>query len=79
MMPDLPPAPDEATWRRRFILMNVARIAATVLVLVGILLWQSDTFLEGGSIVGLPLALIGLVASFGAPKWLARRWRTPLR
>jgi hypothetical protein len=68
---------DETTWRNRFILMNLARIAGTAVVLFGIVLWQSDIIVEGGSIVGFPLAIAGLVASFGAPKWLARRWRTP--
>ncbi|MDQ3139256.1 MAG: hypothetical protein M3Q15_00825 [Pseudomonadota bacterium] len=68
---------NDATWRNRFILMNVSRIAATVLVLFGLLLWQSDRIVEGGSILGLPIVLFGLVASFLAPKWLARRWRTP--
>lgn len=68
---------DEKTWRNRFILMNLARIAGTIVVLLGLLLWQSDQFVEGGSIIGFPIALIGLVASFGAPRWLSRRWRTP--
>ncbi len=68
---------DEATWRNRFILMNLSRIGGTIMVLIGLLVWQSDKFVEGGSIVGFPIALIGLVASFGAPRWLARKWRTP--
>ncbi|MBA3677386.1 MAG: hypothetical protein H0W74_08285 [Sphingosinicella sp.] len=68
---------DEATWRHRFILMNLSRIGGTIMVLIGLLVWQSDKFVEGGSIVGFPIALIGLVASFGAPRWLARKWRTP--
>ena len=36
-----------------------------------------DLFVEGGSIVGFPLALAALVVSFLGPKWLARRWREP--
>lgn len=68
---------DETTWRNRFILMNLARIAGTVVVLFGLLLWQSSVIVEGGSILGFPIALLGLVASFGAPKWLSRRWRSP--
>ena len=71
--------PDQdALWRNRFILMNLARIGATLVVLLGILIWQTDWLREGGlPEVGLPMALIGLIVSFGAPKWLARRWRTP--
>ena len=71
------PQEDEALWRNRFILVNVVRIAGTIDVLLGLLLWQSDTFVEGGSIVGLPVALVGLVISFLGPRWLASRWRTP--
>jgi hypothetical protein len=61
----------------RFILMNLLRIGATVVVLLALLLWQSDVFVAGGSIVGLPIALAALVVSFFGPKWLAARWRTP--
>lgn len=69
---------DETMWRNRFILMNLARIAATAVVLIGLFIWQTDWLREGGAVeIGLPMALIGLVASFGAPKFLARRWRTP--
>jgi hypothetical protein len=69
--------PDLAMWRNRFILLNLARIGGTILVLLALLLWQSDVFVEGGHVAGFPLALIGLAISFGAPRWLARRWRTP--
>jgi hypothetical protein len=68
---------DEALWRNRFILINLVRIGGTVITLAAILLWQSDIFVEGGSIVGLPIAFAGLVVSFFGPKYLAGRWRTP--
>ena len=68
---------DLALWRNRFIMINLVRIGATVLVLLALLLWQSNLFVRGGSIVGLPLALIGVVVSFMGPKALAHRWRTP--
>jgi len=68
---------DTAMWRNRFIIIQLSRIGGTVVALLGVLLWQSDTFVEGGHIAGFPLALTGLAASFGAPMWLARRWRTP--
>ncbi len=71
------PQEDEKMWRNRFILMNLARIGATIFVLLALLLWQSDVFVEGGTIIGFPLALIGVVTSFYAPKWLARQWREP--
>lgn len=68
---------DDAYWRNRFILMNLIRIGATAVALFGVLLWQSDRIVEGGSILGFPIALIGLLASFFAPQYYARRHRTP--
>lgn len=76
----LPPTPErsEAYWRNRFILMNLAGIAGTAVALLGLAIWYSDLLVEGGSMaIGLPLALVGVVASFVAPKYLAGRWRTP--
>jgi hypothetical protein len=70
-------AEDEATWRNRFIVMNLIRIGGTVGVLLCILLWQSDVFVRGGTILGLPLALVFLVVSFFGPKAYASRFREP--
>jgi len=69
--------PDPNLWRNRFILVNLVRIGGTVIVLLALILWQGDAFVEGGTIVGFPLALAGLVVSFWGPKWLVRRWREP--
>jgi hypothetical protein len=71
------PQEQEKMWRNRFIAINLVRIGGTVLALLGILLWQGDVFVEGGSIIGFPIALIGLAISFVAPLKLSRRWRTP--
>ena len=71
------PEEDRALWRNRFILVNLIRIAASVGVLLAILLWQTDRFVQGGSIIGFPIAIICLVISFFAPKYLASQWRTP--
>jgi hypothetical protein len=69
---------DEETWRNRFIMMNLTRIGGTAVVLVALGIWHSDWIAQGGSMaIGLPLALIGLVISFGGPRYLARKWRTP--
>jgi hypothetical protein len=47
-------------------------------VLIGLSSGTATGCAPGGSIeIGLPLALIGLVISFGARKWLSRNWRTP--
>jgi hypothetical protein len=71
------PEEEEAMWRNRFILMNLIRIGGTLGVLLSLLLWQTDRFVAGGSILGLPLALICLVVSFFGPRSLAQRWKTP--
>ena len=70
---------DESTWRNRFIALNLMRIGGTLVVLFALLLWQTDIIVEGGTILGFPLSLIGLVISFFGPKWLARRWATERR
>jgi hypothetical protein len=78
MMSDQPPPADEATWRNRFILINLTRIGGTIIVLIGLLVWYSDIVRDGGCPeIGLPLALVGLVISFLGPQRLARRWKTP--
>ena len=71
------PEQQEAQWRNRFIMINLVRIGATIVVLLALLLWQSDVFVEGGSWLGFPIAILALVASFFAPKYLAHQWRTP--
>jgi len=72
------PPPSETMWRNRFIAINLVRIGGTLLVLVGLLAWQTDWLREEGWIgLGLPLALVGLLISFGGPRWLAAKWRTP--
>jgi hypothetical protein len=72
------PQQQDAVWRNRFIIINLVRIGATLLVLLGLAIWYSDIVRDGGAPeIGLPLALIALVVSFAGPQWLARRWRTP--
>jgi len=72
-----PPVSDES-WRNRFIVINLVRIGGTVIVLLGLLVWQSFLLRDGGwPGLGLPIALLGLLISFGGPQWLASKWRTP--
>jgi hypothetical protein len=67
---------DESTWRNRFITLQLTRIGGTAVVMLGLFVWYGDLAVEGGSIVlGLPLALAGLVVSFWGPKHLSRMWR----
>ena len=64
-----------ATWRNRFIIVNLATIAGAALALFGMVLWQTDYIVRGGSVLGFVLALIGLATSFFAPRLLASRWK----
>jgi hypothetical protein len=78
MNPESRPPVSEATWRNRFILVNLVRIGGTLVVLLGLLVWQTDLLREGGwTAVGLPMALLGLLVSFGGSWMLISRWRTP--
>ena len=80
MNEDKPPPPplDEATWRNRFIAINLVRIGGTVIALLGLLVWHSDRFREGGwPELGLPMAVLGLLVAFGGTRLLVQRWRTP--
>jgi hypothetical protein len=72
-----PPVTD-ANWRNRFIIINLVRIGGTLLVLFGLLVWQGDLVRPGGwPDLGIPMMLLGLLASFGGPHYLTSRWRTP--
>lgn len=78
MNPEPPPGVSEESWRNRFIIINLVRIGGTIVVLIGLLVWQSNFVRPGGwPAVGFPMALLGLLVSFGGPQWLASRWRTP--
>jgi hypothetical protein len=67
---------DDHLWRNRFIAVNLVRIGGTVVVLIGLAIWHGNVLVEGGSPeVGLPLALVGLVASFWGPIALSRYWK----
>ena len=67
---------DESVWRDRFIQLNMTRIGGTLIVLLGMIVWYTNVFAPGGSLlVGLPLCLIGLAVSFGGPIWMTKRWK----
>lgn len=73
------PDNDDTLWRNRFIAINMMRIGATLVVMLGLAIWQSDLIVEGGSILGLPIAIVALIVSFWGPLYLSRKWRTPPR
>jgi hypothetical protein len=67
---------DDAVWRERFIQINMTRIGGTLVVLLGLIVWQTNVFTPGGSaLIGFPMAMIGLVVSFAGPIWIAKRWK----
>lgn len=70
-------AADDRTARNRFFLIQLARLGGTALALFGLLLWQSDRVVRGGSFAGFPITLAGLLISFWLPLHLIRKWRTP--
>jgi len=72
------PKEQEDLWRKRFIAINMVRIGGTVVALLGLYISQTGAARDGGAMIpGLALAIVGLVISFGGPKWLTRKWRTP--
>ena len=68
---------DERIWRNRFVVMSLVQIGATIVVLLALLLWQTNVFVDGGHWVGFPIALVGLAVSFFAPRAMATRWKRP--
>ncbi|MEA3002252.1 MAG: hypothetical protein QOH81_1040 [Sphingomonadales bacterium] len=70
------PQDNDDLWRNRFIIVNLVRIGATAVVMLALAIWYTNLLVPGGSIViGLPLALAGVVVSFWGPKWLSRHWK----
>jgi hypothetical protein len=67
---------DDDLWRNRFIIVNIVRIGAAAVALLGCAVWYTSLLVPNGDpVIGLPLALIGLVVSFLGPKWLSRYWK----
>ena len=67
---------NDPNWRNRFIIVNLVQIAGTVLTLLALLLWQTDYIVEGGSVIGFPLAFVGLLISFFGRRFLVKRWKS---
>ena len=69
------PQDNDDLWRSRFIIVNLLRIGATIFVLIALAIWQANLLDSEASIIGLPLALAGLVVAFWGPLWLIRHWK----
>lgn len=64
----------EALVRRKFMLLNLVRLAALASVLIGIAISQDAIDLPQP--LGIVLAIAGLIGFFFGPNLLARRWRS---
>ena len=70
------PPPNDDIWRNRFIIVNLTRIGGAAVALLGCAIWYTDLLVPNGSaLIGVPMALAGLVVSFQGPVWLARHWK----
>lgn len=64
--------------RRRFLFLQLVRLGGVGVVMLGIAIWLGDLLRFGGwPAVGVPLFLLGVVATLFLPRLLARRWRSP--
>ena len=67
--------PDEAMWRRRFLIFMLARLFGVVTFLAGIAIAYSDLVREGGwPALGAILAIMGAIDAVFAPKLLKKHW-----
>lgn len=62
--------------RARFTILAVLRAAGVIDMVVGIIIWKSDLLRAGGwTAVGLPVFVIGFIASLAVPPLLGWLWR----
>lgn len=65
----------EKTARNRFIIMNVVRVFALAMLLVGVAITRFVPYLSVEWIVGAALAVMGLLEFFFLPAIIAKRWK----
>ena len=67
--------PDEAVWRRRFMIFMAVRLFGTLTFLAGIVIAYSDLVREGGwPALGAIIALMGGLDALLAPRLLKKHW-----
>ncbi|WP_157216725.1 hypothetical protein [Flavisphingomonas formosensis] len=72
------PSDESHAARLRYRLIVACHLAGTALALFGLVVWYGDLLQVGGwPELGIALFLAGIVATFGLPRLLARRWRSP--
>ena len=67
--------PDDAIWRRRFLIFMLARLFGLLTFLAGIAIAYSDLVREGGwPALGAIIAIMGVIDAVFAPKLLKKHW-----
>jgi hypothetical protein len=69
-------AEDEARARQRFLVLNAARLGGLGLVLLGIVIARGALPLGVPWVVGVIIAVAGLLEFFFLPRLIARRWKS---
>lgn len=66
---------DEAMWKRRFLAFTLVRLAGLAIFFLGIAITFGDLLRDGGwPIVGVPVAIIGLVDAVFSPRLMKKIW-----
>lgn len=70
------PTPDEALWRRRFLITTLVKLAALAIFFLGIAIAYTDLIRPGGwPQVGAVLVILGAIDMLLAPRMLRKLWR----
>jgi hypothetical protein len=67
--------PDEAVWKRRFLVFMLVRLFGLLTFLLGLAIVFTDLLREGGwPQVGAILVIVGAIDAVFAPKLLKKQW-----
>ena len=67
--------PDEAVWKRRFLVFMLVRLFGLLTFLLGLAIVFTDLLREGGwPQVGAILVIVGAIDAAFAPKLLKKQW-----
>ncbi len=69
-------ADNEARARQRFLVLNAVRFSGMALVLFGIVIARGVLPFDVPWVVGVVIAVVGLVEFFFLPRLIARRWKS---
>lgn len=69
-------AEDEARARQRYLLLNAVRLSGLGLVLFGIVIARGVLPFDVPWVVGVIIAVAGLLEFFFLPRLIARRWKS---